>query len=124
MPITATLNQLASGVSYVRLECLGDIVKEDAEAISKEIGAGGPLSGIPILALTQRVGSISAEARKVFGDRGDLSAQETWTAIVATNPVMRVTANFLMRLNRVQKQRLFSTEAEAVQWLEERIKAE
>ena len=50
------------------------------------------------------------------------ASSATWTGIITTNPVMRVTANFLIRVNKVKKQRLFSKEAEAVQWLEERIK--
>jgi len=122
MPIIATPIQLPSGARCVRLECRGDITKEEAEALSKEIGVGGPLSGIPILSLSQGVVSVSAEARQVFARHRDLNAQANWTAVVVASPLMRVTANFLMRVNKVKRQRLFSTEAEAVQWLEERIK--
>jgi hypothetical protein len=122
MPLIATPSQLPSGARCVRLEGRGDITKEDAEAVSKELGAGGPLSGVPILALTRDVRSVSPEARHVFGGRGDLSAPATWTAVVVTSPVVRVTTNFVMRINKAKRQRLFSTEAEAVQWLEERIK--
>jgi len=122
MPITFAVSQLPSGARCVRLECRGAITKEEAEALSKEIGIGGPLYGIPILSLTQGVVSVSAEARQVFARHRDLGVQPDWTAVVVASALMRVTANFLMRVNKVKKQRLFSTEAEAVQWLEERIK--
>src|SRR5262245_4278544 len=122
MPLIATLSQLPSGARCIRLEGRGDITKEDAEAVSKELGAGGPLHGIPILTLTRDVRSVSAEARHVFASRVDPSAPATWTAVVVTNPVIRVSTNFAMRFTKVKRQRLFKTEAEAVQWLEERIK--
>jgi hypothetical protein len=122
MPITATVSQLPSGARCVRLECSGQITREDAEALSKQIGFDGPWFRIPILSLSQGAVSVSVEARHVFGQRRDLYAQANWTAVVVASPLMRVTANFLMRVNRMKKQRLFSTEAEAVQWLEERIK--
>ena len=124
MPLIATPGQLPSGARYVRLEGRGDITKEDATGVTKELGAGGPLSGIPILALTRDVKSVSSEARHVFAGRGNPTAPATWIAVIVTNPVIRVGTNFVMRLNKAKRQRLFAKEAEAVQWLEERIKEE
>ena len=42
--------------------------------------------------------------------------------MVVTNPVVRVTTNFLMRINKARKQRLFTSEAEAILWLDERAR--
>jgi len=42
-------------------------------------------------------------------------------AIVVTSPVVRVAANFIMRTSKNPRQRLFSTEEEAIRWLDERI---
>src|SRR3954469_15269177 len=99
MPMTSTIMQLPGGARCVRIECLGRVTGEDAEAILQQIRPGGSLHGLPLLGLTQKLESISSEARQAFGVR-DLSASSTWTAAVVTNPVIRVTANFLMRVNK------------------------
>ena len=66
--------------------------------------------------------SITADARGLLGGRGNVSGKEAWTAVVVTNPVIRVTVNFLMRINKNRKLRLFTREAEAIRWLDEQVR--
>jgi hypothetical protein len=90
---------------------------EDMEAGEKQLGVGGALHGLPILSLSQKVTSVSSDARRLMSGR----EAEVWTAVVVTNPVIRVTTNFLIRVTGSKKQRLFTTEAAAIQWLDERV---
>jgi len=39
-----------------------------------------------------------------------------------TNPVLRVTANFIARIQGRKKTRMFSGEPEALQWLDARVR--
>jgi hypothetical protein len=64
---------------------------------------------------------MTPEARALFANRRNPSATE-WIALVLGNPLMRVTSNFILRMNGNPRRRLFSTEAEAVQWLDERAR--
>ncbi len=43
-------------------------------------------------------------------------------AVVVTNPIVRVATNFLVRVGRNKRVRLFGSEAEAIQWLAERVR--
>jgi len=61
-------------------------------------------------------------ARAVFAGRGEIGDREVWTAVVVTNPVIRVTANFIMRIQKQRKTKLFSVEAEALRWLDARTR--
>ncbi len=117
MPIELSTFLLPSGARCVRAICSGDLTKKDLDAGDLQLGAGGPLHGLPILSLSQQVTSVSSDARQLMGSRG----AEVWTAVVVTNPVIRVTTNFLMRVTGSKKQRLFTSEAEAIQWLDERV---
>jgi hypothetical protein len=118
MPINYSTFLLPSGARCVRADCSGALTKKDLEVGDRELGVGGSLHGLPILSMSQQVTSMSSDARKHMGSR----ETEVWTAVVVTNPVIRVTANFLMRVTGSKKQRLFTVEAEAIQWLDERAR--
>ncbi|HVE81604.1 MAG TPA: hypothetical protein VND93_02105 [Myxococcales bacterium] len=58
-------------------------------------------------------------------DAGAMARREggpAWMAIVQTNPVARVAANFITRMSGDTRRRLCSTEAEAIRWLDERVR--
>lgn len=114
--------RLPSGARAARCDCSGIVTKADAEAWMAETGPGGPLYDLPILAVALQLQKVESDARGVFGQHQDPTREDNWMAVVVTNPVIRVTTNFVMRITRHRKQRLFSTEAEAVAWLEERLR--
>jgi hypothetical protein len=66
--------------------------------------------------------SISSEARAVFAGRSDVRDRQTWTAVLLTNPVIRVTANFIMRIQGSTRTKLFSSEPDALEWLDARVR--
>ena len=61
---------------------------------------------------------MTPEARAVFGRH----TYAQWMAGVGTNPMMRMTANFIIRVKRTKWLRMFADEQEAVRWLDERAR--
>lgn len=113
---------LPGGARCACLDGFGRITKDDAEYLIAQVGPGGPLHGLPVLALTQRMESLSPEARNLIAGRQQLK-QWAWCAVVVTNPIMRVTSSFMMRILKVATTtKLFANEAEATQWLDERVR--
>jgi hypothetical protein len=106
----------------VRVDCRGDVTKEETDDLLQQLGPGGPMHGLPMLALTQKMSSISADARHLLAGRGGQGGEKHWTAVVVTDPVIRVTTSFLSRINKTIKQRLFAAEPEAIHWLDERAR--
>lgn len=123
MPIQASAFRLPSGAQAVRADCIGTVSKEDADAWFQQIDLGGPFHGLPILAIALELDRVTPEARSVFGRRGDGTTRtESWMAVVLTNPVLRVTTNFVMRISRTRRMRLFATQEEAALWLDQRLR--
>ncbi|HEY8206566.1 MAG TPA: hypothetical protein VIG99_03725 [Myxococcaceae bacterium] len=106
-----------------RLEVSGTLRGDEARTILEQLRPGGHLHGMPRLFALQRVDSISSDARGAIG-KGGLDGVEAWEAIVVTNPLVRVTANFIVRIYGRTKTRLFSGEPEALQWLDARVRVD
>lgn len=122
MPIQISAFQLPSGAQGVRADCMGTVSKEDAAAWLQQVDPGGAYYGLPILAVTQQLDRVAPEARSMFGRRDHPENEiESWKAVVVSNPVIRVTTNFVIRISRTRKMRLFATEGEAMRWLDERL---
>jgi len=121
MPFQTTFSQLPCGVRYVRLETSGRFSREDAEALIQMMNPGGELHGIPILLLTEKLESVGSEARALFAGRGD-AAKDPWIAAVVANPVVRVTLNFLKRVQKRNTGTMFANEPAAIQWLDARVR--
>lgn len=122
MPFDATFFQLPCGARCVRLDIRGAISTEESLAHIKRVDLPeGDLHGLPQLVHTREMVSLSPEARRLFGGRGEQGEQEPWVAVIVTNPVLRVTTNFINRVQRARRTRLFSAEAEALKWLDERV---
>lgn len=122
MPYETTIFQLPCGARCVRMVSRGTLTAEDATTLIRQSEPGGELHGLPFLMLSHQLQSVSPEARSLFGKRGEVGDEEPLTAIVVTNPVVRVTSNFLMRVQRTKRSKLFSTEEEALRWLDARIR--
>jgi hypothetical protein len=120
VPIRVSTFQLPSGDWAARMDCFGTIGKEDGESWLKQVEPGGPFHELPTLAVTLEIEHITSEGRNSFIRRGN--ARTVWVAVVVTRPLVRVTANFAMRVSGNKKYRLFATEREAVLWLDERVR--
>src|SRR5687768_14615403 len=116
MPVELSTFSLPGGARCVRIVSSGHFSRKDAEDILKEMNPGGSMVGMPRLVLTQQLSSVAPEARRVFSGRPEEGEQEPWVAVVVSNPVVRVTTNFLVRINRNKRVRLFAGEPEAVRW--------
>lgn len=121
MPHETTFFQLPCGACICRLEMTGSVSGEEARTLLDQLQPGGALHGLPLLIMLQRLDSFSPDARRAVGQMG-LEEVETWEAVVVTNPVIRVTVNFVMRIQGRKKTKLFSTEPDALQWLDARAR--
>lgn len=119
MPVQMRIFVLPGGARCLRMETSGHFSAEDADVVVRATNPGGEYHRLPQLVQTHKQLSISSEARKVFAARGELGEAEPWVAVVVTNPVVRVTTNFLARVGGSRKTRLFAAEAEALAWLDQ-----
>jgi hypothetical protein len=122
VPYQISTLDLPCGEKFIRAEGYGVIAKADAANLLDRVTPGGDLFGLPQLMLTQKVESTTPEARKVFGDANAERDQTTWCAVVVTNPLIRVTANLVARVNKVTRVKLFTSESDALRWLDERAR--
>ncbi|HYV45823.1 MAG TPA: hypothetical protein VFA20_13235 [Myxococcaceae bacterium] len=119
MPYELSIFQLPDGRRCGRVTLLGVVTEEDADAILADNEPGGHVYGLPALVLGHQMTHLSPQARAVFSSARSI-AFTTKMAMVVPNPVLRVTANFVLRIRRSHLQRMFGTEAEAVSWLTEK----
>jgi len=124
MPYQASFFQLPCGARCSRVDASGNFSGEDAAALIKDWEAGGPLHGMPALVQTSHMTSASSDARRLFSRRPDPGREEPWVAVVVTNPMIRVTVNFVTRIQGGKKMKLFAGEEESIQWLDDRIREE
>lgn len=124
MPVEMTTFELPGGTRCLRMVTSGHFSKEDADAVVQKTNPGGDYARLPQLILTQKQLSISSDARGIMAGRGNVGEFEPWSAIIATNPIIRVATNFLVRIGRNKRVRMFGNEAEAIQWLVERVQEE
>ncbi|HEY8207130.1 MAG TPA: hypothetical protein VIG99_06605 [Myxococcaceae bacterium] len=121
MPYELSTFTLPCGTRAARVDFTGSLTGEEATGLMKNWEVGQPLYGLPTLVQTQEMKEMAPGARAVFGGWKETGPYE-WYAIVINNPVIRVSANFIMRVSRTTRRRLFTSEAEAVQWLDEKIR--
>jgi len=124
VPYQISTLDLPCGERFVRAEGSGVITREDADYLLGRVTPGGDLYGLPQVVLTQKVDSTTAEARNLFAGSSARNTLQTWCAVVVTNPIIRVTTNFLMRVNGTTRLKLFTSEPEALRWLDERAREE
>lgn len=120
MPYELSTFELPDGRRCARLVYLGTVTGEDADAALAQCEPGGSVHGFPVLALGQTMTGLSPEARAIFSSPRRNAFTEKMALVIAS-PVLRVMANFVLRVRRNGLQRLFQTEAEAIGWLMEKI---
>jgi hypothetical protein len=124
MPYEVTTFTLPCGTGAVRADGSGVITGEDADVLMKKIMPGGVYFGQPLLVVTRQITRMTAEARKLFSRPNAPGVAQAWCGIVVTSPLIRVTVNFLMRVSGAAgSMKLFSSEPDAVAWMDERVRA-
>jgi hypothetical protein len=119
MPYELSTFKLPDGRRCARLDWSGSINGAEADAALRTGEPGGPVYGLPTLAMCLKVTSIEPEARAIFSSPRRNGFSEKMALVIA-NPVLRVMSNFILRVRRNDLQRLFTTEAEAIAWLMEK----
>jgi hypothetical protein len=118
MPYEISMFQLPCGSRAAKVDCHGIVTGEEAAELVRQHSPGGPLHGVPTLVLTARMVRESPEARSAFAGR----KVTEWTAMVMTNPLLRVTTSFIIRVSGSPLLRVFANEQDAVRWLDERAR--
>jgi hypothetical protein len=121
MPYEISTFTLPCGARAARVRIHGVFEGHEASAAMGNWAPGGPMHGVPGLVLTQEVTRAAPEARSIFGGWKETSTTE-WFAVVVTSPVLRVTGNFILRVSKSTRRKMFTTEADAVRWLDERAR--
>jgi hypothetical protein len=122
MPYDVSVFELPGGSRAIKAIGIGVISKEDADLLMKRVEQGGDLHRLPMLVLAQRMEKMSPEARSLFSARTTGAVVRIWCAVVGSNPLIRVTVNFLLRISRSTTTKMFSGEAEAIAWLDARVR--
>lgn len=121
MPFEITTFRLPCGGGAARIEYWGLVTGEEAAEVIRRLDTGGPLYGMSTLSVAVKEHTISPEARAIF--TGYSFPAVVAGAMVNTNLVTRVIANFIVRARRAShRMRFFATEAEAIQWMDERVR--
>jgi hypothetical protein len=121
MPYEISTFTLPRGARAARVTMTGVLDGHEAQSAMENWKPGGQLYGVPALVLTQEMKTMAPEARSIFGGWKETPTTE-WFAIVVTSPVLRVTGNFILRVSRSTRRKMFTTEAEALRWLDERAR--
>jgi len=119
MPFSLQNERTLSSLRITRLTISGKITEEEATDLMTKLGREGGFGGIPLLVISDPSTDIGAGARRIFTAQADATQPVMPTAVVTKSAVMRVTVNFIGRVNGNQNTKMFATEAEAVRWLEE-----
>src|SRR5262245_50041624 len=93
------------GLRITRLDSSGRITESEAAAMMKALSPGGEHHGLPLLVVSEPGTEVTADARRVFttGIVDDLGLP---AAIVSASVVLRVTVNFISRVNGNPRTRL------------------
>ena len=117
VPVTAAVHVSVAPEGHILLVLpagtvvSGSMASEAAEKVEKLAGTGK----LPMLLVLTGVEALTRSARTVFGSAASLEA----VAVLGVSPVDRVIANFLLGGNTQPcPTRYFSTEPEALEWLQ------
>jgi hypothetical protein len=121
MPITLSEASTPGGHRVLRSHAQGVVDAADAAHLKLRLAAGAPCHGWPLLAVQESDSRFTVEGRQAFVSFGEAIAL---TAIVVTSAPLRVMLNFVIRASqaaggaRPGQVRFFSTEGEALAWLD------
>lgn len=118
MPYAISIINLPSGTRCLRANASGDITGTDVDLLYTHEAV---MAGMPMLIVTHEVRNYDSEARKQLAK---YSARENqpWAAAVISSQMVSALGTLIKRVNHATKFKSFSTETEAIQWLEERVR--
>lgn len=123
MPYAYSTFTLPCGITAARADGIGVITLEDAQGLMGTITPGGQYHGMPLLLDNRQTAKMEPEARNLFGRGGAKpNPDDPWVAVVAPNPLLRVTVRFVLRTAKATKFELFASEQEAIAWLDQRTR--
>jgi hypothetical protein len=117
MPYQFKRETTPGGVPMLRNHSSGRVTAAEAVELLRDLSPGGAYHGLPMLVITDVI-EITPEARRVFTQSVGEKAGPPM-AIVSSSTVLRVTVNFISRVNGTANLRFFATEAEALRWLDD-----
>lgn len=118
MPIQTQEGKTPKGQRCMRALVNGHVSLADSQAMGEQLQPGQPYHKALVLCVVEKGTQYSPESRKYFGT---LTGCYGRMATVVTNPVLRASINFMVRLvGDVKDFRMFGTEAEAMLWLDEK----
>ena len=118
MPFQMTTFSLPSGARCARIDWRGLATGPEGDQVTAAAEPGGSTYGIPCLVLSYELTGVDLEARRIFSSKR-MDGIQTKMAMVVSNPLIRVAVNFIMRVRRNGLQRVFTSEAEAIRWLDQ-----
>lgn len=117
MPLEFSEHTSEGGMPYLRADASGQVSFDDAKAFEAQVKRPEWHRGM-VLSVVAKGTEYLPAARKHFAA---LSDDVNALATVVTSPIMRATMNMMLRLGRVRGKRtlrMFTSEAEAITWLE------
>jgi hypothetical protein len=120
MPIVTTEVKTKAGITVLRNQVSGGVSGEDAQALLDQLAVVNKRDGQSghLLSIVAGGTQYSPESRRIF--TGSMHEIMNLCAIVVTSTMVRAAINFMMRIRgRYDRIRFFSTEEEALAWLDE-----
>src|SRR5262245_27431566 len=120
MPFSITTFQLPCGANAAREELAGVVTGAEAAELVQHHSPGGSPHELPTLVSSLKMKSLDRDGSSAFSNRHVTE----WTALVMTNPVLRMSASFIIRVTGSPRMRVFADDQEAIRWLDERVRDE
>jgi hypothetical protein len=117
MPIQFSEHTTESGMRYLRSDVSGHVDLDDAKAFEAYIKRPEWHRGLA-LSVVQKGTEYAPDARKLFNS---MTEDITALATVVTSPIVRAAINLMMSIGKIRGKsplRMFTSEAEALAWLE------
>src|SRR5262249_27408811 len=99
MSYTLHLERTANGLPITRLVISGKMSEDEANLLMVELSPGGRHAGMPLLVISEDSTEINPGARRIFTSQRTEAKSAVATAVVTRSIVMRVTVNFIGRVN-------------------------
>lgn len=116
MPITINEGKTPAGHLCMVARVSGHVTLAEAQAMGAQLKPGQPYHQARVVCLVDKSTEYSPDSRRFFETmRGDYKRM----ASVVHSPVLRASINFMLRvMGQVNDFRMFSSEAEAMTWLD------
>jgi hypothetical protein len=122
MPIETREVRTRSGYRVLSADFQPEVTVEEARRYHEQLVPGGRYDGCGHL-IVGTITGVSAEVKKVLASREADPKRPPPVAIVLTSALARMAAGLAMRMTNNPNTEYFKSEAEALEWLDERMRA-